>query len=66
MPKATLFDSRIKKYAYCEPSQICRDLGTSFHGLSEEQATQCGNAMERTVFRSVKQIRRSNACEGRL
>ena len=37
MSKATLFDSRIKKYAYCKPPEICRDLGTSALGLSKEQ-----------------------------
>ena len=29
MSKATLFDSRIKKYAYCDPLEIYRDIGTS-------------------------------------
>ena len=35
--KATLFDSRIKKYAYCEPSEIYRDIGASPDGLPIEQ-----------------------------
>ncbi len=37
MSKATLFDSRIKKYAYCEISEIYRDIGSSPDGLSIEQ-----------------------------
>lgn len=37
MSKATLFDSRIKKYAYCETSEIYRDIGSSPDGLSIEQ-----------------------------
>lgn len=54
MPKATLFDSRIKKYAYCEPSQICRDLGTSFHGLSEEQADAMRERYGKNSFQERK------------
>lgn len=54
MPKATLFDSRIKKYAYCEPSQICRDLGTSFHGLSEEQADAMWECYGKNSFKERK------------
>ncbi|MBY1947838.1 magnesium-translocating P-type ATPase, partial [Clostridioides difficile] len=37
MSKATLFDSRIKKYAYCRTSEIYRDIGSSPDGLSIEQ-----------------------------
>lgn len=37
MSKATLFDSRIKKYAYCEPSEIYRAIGASPDGLPIEQ-----------------------------
>ena len=37
MSKATLFDSRIKKYAYCDPLEIYRDIGTSPDGLTIEQ-----------------------------
>ena len=37
MSKATLFDSRIKKYAYCELSEIYRDIGASPDGLTIEQ-----------------------------
>ena len=37
MSKATLFDSCIKKYAYCEPSEIYRDFGASPDGLPIEQ-----------------------------
>lgn len=37
MSKTTLFDSRIKKYAYRETSQIYQDIGASPDGLSHEQ-----------------------------
>ena len=37
MPKMILLDSRIKKYAYREVSEIYRDLGSSPDGLSREQ-----------------------------
>lgn len=37
MSKTTLFDSRIKKYAYRETSQIYQDIGVSPDGLSHEQ-----------------------------
>ena len=37
MSKTTLFDSRIKKYAYREASQIYQDIGASPDGLSHEQ-----------------------------
>ena len=37
MSKTTLFDSRIRKYAYREPAQIYKDIGASPDGLSHEQ-----------------------------
>ncbi|ANU46664.1 magnesium-translocating P-type ATPase [Enterocloster clostridioformis] len=37
MSKTTLLDSRIKKYAYREASEIYRDIGASSDGLSSEQ-----------------------------
>lgn len=37
MSKTILFDSRIKKYAYREASEIYRDIGASPNGLSGEQ-----------------------------
>ena len=37
MSKTILFDSRIKKYAYREASQIYQDIGASPDGLSYEQ-----------------------------
>ena len=37
MSKTTLFDSRIKKYAYREASQIYQDIGTAPSGLTHEQ-----------------------------
>lgn len=37
MSKKTLFDSRIKKYAYRDVSEIYQDIGASPNGLSGEQ-----------------------------
>ena len=37
MSKTTLFDSRIRKYAYREAAQIYKDIGASPDGLSPEQ-----------------------------
>lgn len=37
MSQSTLFDSRIKKYAYREAEEIYREIGTSKDGLSGEQ-----------------------------
>ena len=37
MSKTTLIDSRIRKYAYREISQIYQDIGASPDGLSHEQ-----------------------------
>ena len=37
MPKTTLFDSRIKKYAYREIEDIYKELGVSSDGLTSEQ-----------------------------
>lgn len=34
--KTTLFDSRIRKYAYREAAQIYKDIGASPDGLSTE------------------------------
>ncbi len=36
MPKTTLIDCRIKKYAYREVSQIYKELGISSDGLSPQ------------------------------
>ena len=38
MSRTTLFDSRIKKYAYCDAEQIYHELGASPGGLSQAQA----------------------------
>ena len=38
MSRTTLFDSRIKKYAYCEAEQIYRELASSPDGQSSAQA----------------------------
>ena len=32
-----LFDSRIKKYAYCDTEEIYREIGVSKDGLSQRQ-----------------------------
>ena len=40
MPKTTQIDCCIKKYAYREVSQICRELGITQDGLSQEQIEQ--------------------------
>ena len=37
MSKTTLFDSRIKKYAYREVTQLYGELGSAPAGLSPEQ-----------------------------
>ena len=37
MPKTTLIDCRIKKYAYREVSQIYQELDVSQDGLSQAQ-----------------------------
>ena len=38
LSRTTLFDSRIRKYAYREAAQIYKDIGASPNGLSHEQA----------------------------
>lgn len=40
MSKTTLFDSRIKKYAYREAAQIYKEIGVSPDGLSREQVEE--------------------------
>ena len=40
MSKTTLFDSRIKKYAYREAAQIYKEIGASSDGLSREQVEE--------------------------
>ena len=42
MTKKTLLSSRMKKYAYCESSEIYHDLSTSPNGLSLEQVEEMG------------------------
>lgn len=54
MSKATLFDSRIKKYAYCKPPEICRDLGTSALGLSKEQVDTMRERYGKNSFQERK------------
>ena len=38
--KTTLFDSRIKKYAYREAAQIYKEIGASPDGLSRKQVEE--------------------------
>ena len=40
MSKTTLFDSRLKKYAYREAAQLYGELGSSPAGLSPEPVEQ--------------------------
>ena len=40
MSRTTLFDSRIKKYAYRESAQIYKEIGASPDGLSREQVEE--------------------------
>lgn len=65
MSKATLFDSRIKKYAYCKPPEICRVLGTSALGLSKEQVDAMrerygkNSFQERKTDTTIQRLRRA-------
>lgn len=65
MSKATLFDSRIKKYAYCKPPEICRDLGTSALGLYKEQVDTMrerygkNSFQERKTDTTIQRLRRA-------
>lgn len=65
MSKTTLFDSRIKKYAYCETPQIYHDIGTSPDGLSYEQVKAmrekygANSFMERKKDTTVRRLRRA-------
>ena len=66
MSKTTLFDSRIKKYAYREASQIYQDIGVSSDGLSHEQVEAMRENMVRTGLRIEKMIRQYAGCGGLL
>ena len=59
MSKATLFDSRIKKYAYCKPPEIYQVLGTSALGLSKEQV----DAMRERYGKNSFQERKTDSCQ---
>lgn len=65
MSKATLFDSRIKKYAYCKPDEICRNLEISSGGLSLEQVeimreTYGKNSFQgRKIDTTIQRLRRA-------
>ena len=65
MSKATLFDNRIKKYAYCKPPEIYRDLGTSVLGLSKEQVDAMrerygkNSFQERKTDTTIQRLRRA-------
>lgn len=62
LSKATLFDSRIKKYAYCKPPEIYRDLGTSALRLSKEQV----DAMRKRYGKNSFQERKTDTTIQRL
>lgn len=55
MSKATLFDCSVKKYAYQEPAQICKELGISPQGLTQEQAAHMGQAFGENVFAAPRE-----------
>ena len=64
--KTTLFDSRIKKYAYREAAQLYGELGSSPAGLSPEQVerqrekygSNCfGNRSSDTMLRRLRRAR---------
>ena len=65
MSKATLFDNHIKKYAYCKPPEIYRDLGTSVLGLSKEQVDAMrerygkNSFQERKTDTTIQRLRRA-------
>lgn len=65
MSKATLFDNHIKKYAYCKPPEIYRDLGTSALGLSKEQVDVMrerygkNSFQERKTDTTIQRLRRA-------
>ena len=61
-----LFDSRIKKYAYCEPSEIYRAIGASPDGLPIEQIESMREKYGKNSFNERKMIRRCNDCDGHL
>lgn len=57
MSKATIFDSSIKKYAYCSTSEIYRDIGSSPDGLSIEQIGSMRENYGANSFNGRKMIR---------
>jgi Mg2+-importing ATPase len=63
--KTTLFDSRIKKYAYREASQIYQDIGASPDGLSHEQVEamrekySANSFAERKNDTTIRRLRRA-------
>lgn len=54
MPKTTLLDSCIKKYAYREVSNICEEIGTSTDGLSVAQVAEMRARYGANVFGGEK------------
>ena len=54
MPKAPLFDSPIKKYAYREPEEIYSELGVSPEGLNRKQVEAMGEAYGENRFGTPK------------
>ena len=65
MSKTTLFDSRIKKYAYREASQIYQEIGASPDGLSHEQVEAmrekygANSFAERKNDTTIRRVRRA-------
>ena len=65
MSKTTLFDSRIKKYAYREAAQLYGELGSSPAGLSPEQVERqqekyCSNCFgSRSSDTMLRRLRRA-------
>ena len=54
MPKTTRFDSRIKKYAYCEIEQIYQEVGISPRGLSQKQVEKMRERYGKNSFAKGK------------
>ena len=62
MSKTTLFDSRIKKYAYREAAQLYGELGSSPAGLSPEQVERQREKYGSNCFGSRHGMSRRGGC----
>ncbi len=56
VPKAPLFDSPIKKYAYREPEEIFAELGAAPEGLDRKQVEAMGEACGEKRFGAPKEL----------